>query len=508
MNDWFRWEKMTSSIQHPQSSPRAFWLKSCLYLVPALLNLLAIAALLSANHSNSSNSLHSQTAPIAAAKDITPNPAQIRPGTVPEPSLVYHDVGQVHRTIAPILALGSCGGLLILSYRWGKKLQTQAQELAEMAAQLQQTQTQLDQQTQKLEQSLKQLQQTPKLIQAEKMISLGRLVAGVAHEINNPVSFIAGNLSHARRSLQDLLQLIESYQQQYPEPTADLKKLIKAIELDYLIEDLPKMMTSMGQGASRIQAIVLSLRNFARLDESDMKLADLQEGIENTLLLLQHRLSSADKAFEIQVVKSFQTLPEVECYPGQLNQVFMNLLTNAIDALEEKYITTEIDAEINAEINADINARTDAETDVRIGAEMGTELDPGGEAAIATPTTQEKHPESPEHLPLSRSEAPSNGLTQSRVPYSAIPTITIRTEVLRSQWIRICIADNGVGMSAEVRSRLYDPFFTTKPVGSGTGLGLTISYQIITEKHGGKLSCNSAPGQGAEFTLEIPIERL
>jgi two-component system, NtrC family, sensor kinase len=302
----------------------------------------------------------------------------------------------------------------------------------------QQAEVELQDKTQQLEQALKQIQQTPKLIQTEKMISLGRLVAGVAHEINNPVNFIYGNLTHARRASQDLLNLIAAYQRQYPEAGAEIRAIEKKIEFHYLVDDLPKMMASMGQGAERIRAIVLCLRNFSRLDEADMKRADLHEGIDNTLLLLQHRLKTEER--ELRVIKEYRVLPLVECYPGQLNQVLMHLLTNAIDSLEEK---------------------------------------------IEQVDTQ----------------------SVNLIPYSAIPTITIRTEALRSGYVRVCIADNGVGMSGEVRSRLYDPFFTTKPVGAGTGLGLTISYQIVTEKHGGRIYCNSAPGQGAEFAIEIPIEQ-
>ena len=184
-----------------------------------------------------------------------------------------------------------------------------------------------------LEQTLDELQQTQlQLIQTEKMSSLGQLVAGVAHEINNPVTFIAGNISHAAIYANDLLQLVGLYTKHYPEPVAEIEDLIEVIDFDFLVGDFPKLLKSMNIGASRIRQIVLSLRNFSRLDESDRKPVDIHEGIENTLLILQHRFKP--EAANIQLIKEYGNLPLVECYPGQLNQVFMNILNNAIDALE------------------------------------------------------------------------------------------------------------------------------------------------------------------------------
>lgn len=190
--------------------------------------------------------------------------------------------------------------------------------------------------SEELEQALSQLQTTQmQLIQTEKMSSLGQLVAGVAHEINNPVSFIHGNITHVDNYIQDLLKVIDLYKTHYPEPPQTLQATLDELELDFLYEDLIKLMQSMKIGTDRIQEIVLSLRNFSRLDEADFKQVDIHEGIDSTLLILQHRLEARPKLPAIEVVKNYGQLPLIDCYAGQLNQVIMNLLTNAIDALEE-----------------------------------------------------------------------------------------------------------------------------------------------------------------------------
>ena len=185
--------------------------------------------------------------------------------------------------------------------------------------------------TEELTETLHKLKHTQtQLIQTEKMSSLGQMVGGVAHEINNPINFIYGNLEHANQYIIDLVNLVRLYQQEYPQPTAIITEEIEAIELDFIAEDLLKMLESMKIGSDRIRQIVLSLRNFSRLDEAQMKLVDIHEGIDNTLLILNSRLKD-----KIEVIKNYGKLPEIECYPAQLNQVFMNILVNAIDALEE-----------------------------------------------------------------------------------------------------------------------------------------------------------------------------
>jgi len=284
-------------------------------------------------------------------------------------------------------------------------------------------------QNEELKQALYKLKQTQsQLIHAEEMSSLGQLVAGVAHEINNPVNFIHGNLNYVNDYIQDLLSFIQLYQQHYPNPTAEIAEQAEEIDLAFLEEDLPKLLTSMQVGTERIREIVLNLRNFSRLDEAELKVVDIHEGIDSTLLILQHRLNLASDSPNIEILKNYGDLPKIECYAGHLNQVFMNILTNGIDALLE---------------------------------------------------------------------AKDKDKKQ----------IWIRTEARDSDWVVVAIADNGPGMSQEVQQHIFDPFFTTKPVGKGTGLGLSISYQIVVEKHGGQLKCISAPGEGAQFLIKIPVQQ-
>ncbi len=203
---------------------------------------------------------------------------------------------------------------------------------------LRESEQQLRQKAQELEQTLIELQRTQaQVVQSEKMSSLGQLVAGVAHEINNPVNFIYGNLNHASEYTQDLIHLIQLYQQHYPNPAPDVQAAAASIDLEFLMEDLPKLLSSMRIGADRIQKIVRSLRNFSRMDEAELKTVDIHEGIDSTLMILQNRLKSKGSHPGIEVVKEYGNLPLVECYPGQLNQVFMNILSNAIDALEENF---------------------------------------------------------------------------------------------------------------------------------------------------------------------------
>ncbi|MDJ0618208.1 MAG: PAS domain S-box protein [Calothrix sp. MO_192.B10] len=298
---------------------------------------------------------------------------------------------------------------------------------------------------QTLEKTLKELQATQaQLIQSEKMSSLGQLVAGIAHEINNPVNFIHGNINHASQVTQDLLGLVKMYQEYYPDPVPEIESEIEAVDLEFICDDLPKLLTSMRMGTDRIRQIVLSLRNFSRLDQAEMKAVNIHEGIDSTLLLLQNRLKAQPERMEIQVIKEYGDLPLVQCYAGQLNQVFMNLLANAIDSLEEL---------------------------------MENPQQSNNPSLLAVKNFQE-----------------------------FVPQIRIITEA-KDQLALIRIADNGLGMTAEVKQRLFDPFYTTKPVGKGTGMGLSISYSIIVEKHRGQLQCISEPGKGAEFVIAIPLEQ-
>jgi len=241
-----------------------------------------------------------------------------------------------------------------------KRLKNEIIDRKQAEDKLLRSQGELEEQKNQLEHTLKELQETQaQLIHTEKMSTLGQLVAGVAHEINNPVNCVCGNLVHVGHYTEDLLNLIEVYQKYYPEPNQEIQELFEEIDLDFLIEDLPKAMSSMRVGADRIREIVRSLRNFSRKDDSQMILANLHEGIEGTLLILQNRFKARGNYPEVQVIKEYGNLPLVNCYAGKLNQVFMNLISNALDALDE-YNETRTNEEIKAN-PSQIRIKTDVE---------------------------------------------------------------------------------------------------------------------------------------------------
>ncbi|MBN3923904.1 ATP-binding protein [Nostoc sp. NMS4] len=214
-------------------------------------------------------------------------------------------------------------------------LNQKIQALSKEIRQRQRIELELSQSNETLRQTLIKLQKALEVVQTEKMSGLGQLVAGIAHEINNPISFIHGNLTYASKYYDDLLKLIQLYQQEYPNPSLVIQQEIQALDLDFVRQDIEKLLQSMQTGSERISEIVKSLRNFSRLDEATFKVVNIHEGLEAALMILQSRLNPSQGHYGIEVIKDYEELPWVFCSPGQLNQVFMNLLNNAIDALEE-----------------------------------------------------------------------------------------------------------------------------------------------------------------------------
>ncbi|MEW6492500.1 MAG: ATP-binding protein [Cyanobacteriota bacterium] len=271
------------------------------------------------------------------------------------------------------------------------------------------------------------------LIQTEKMASLGQMVASVAHEIKNPVGCITCNFEFLSSYCYKLIEILSVYETEITEIPDRIAQLKQECDLDFILEDLPKILKSMAAGSERLTKIVGGLQYFSHLDETKRQSADLHECIESTLIILNNRLNKAG----IQVIKNYGYLPAVNCCSGQLSQVFMNLISNAIDALVEKQSKPVIGAKIWQ------------------------------------------------------------------------PHIEISTELMEepeADWISVRIADNGSGIPSEIQARIFEMFFTTKPVGKGTGLGLTISHQIVTQKHGGELHLRSQPDTGTEFHILLPLD--
>ncbi len=287
----------------------------------------------------------------------------------------------------------------------------------------------VEERTAELKDALESLKHTQtKLIHNEKMNSMGQLVAGIAHEVNNPINFIYGNLNYVNGYVQDLLELVQTYQKHYPTPASDINEKLEELDLEFSSSDLLQSFVSLRSGAKRIRNLVVSLRNFSRFDESELKVASVHEGLDSTLAMLGGQLET------IKIEKNYGELPKIECYPGQLNQVFMHLIKNALEALNR------------AEVSKN-----------------------SAECSEASP-----------------------------------PLLHISTAALGDK-VAIWIADNGPGISLEIQDRIFDPFFTTKEVGEGSGLGLSISHQLVTVQHGGNIKCYSVPGQGTKFLVELPV---
>jgi signal transduction histidine kinase len=295
---------------------------------------------------------------------------------------------------------------------------------------------QVEQRTIELDRALQKLQNTQlQLVQSEKMATLGQLVAGVAHEINNPISFLEGNVELAQQGIQALLKHLHLYQEKFKNAGQDIASHAEDIELDYLIEDLPSMLSSMKVGTDRIRNLSISLRTFSRKDGNEKVAVDIHDGIDSTLVILQHRMKANKTRPTINIIKEYGQIPFVECYPSQLNQVFMNLLANSIDAFDE--VAEKRSCSENVKDSNRIVIQTGVSTD--------------------------------------------------------------RTQV------NIKIKDNGPGISKEIHAKIFDYLFTTKEPGKGTGFGLSISQQIVVEKHKGKIQCFSEPGKGTEFAIELPL---
>lgn len=268
------------------------------------------------------------------------------------------------------------------------------------------------------------------LIQTEKLASLGQLVSGIAHELRNPISCISGNMDFLSNYFQDLLELVAAYEREFRDfQSTQIPEVKEQIEWEFLQEDLPEILESMTVSSKRLKDLVNSLHHFSHMDGSQQQESDIHECLESVLLILKNPL----KKYRINIVKEYEDLPLISCYSGQLSQVFINIISNAIDALQEKTYLPKF-----------------------------------------TPTLQ-------------------------------IYTHLYFSEIDRKQWIMVKIIDNGMGMSSQVKERMFEMFFTTKSAGKGTGLGLAITHQIITEKHQGQIKVNSTEGEGTEFIILLPI---
>ncbi|MEM9002936.1 MAG: ATP-binding protein [Cyanobacteria bacterium P01_F01_bin.86] len=300
------------------------------------------------------------------------------------------------------------------------------------------------------------------MMQTEKMASLGKMMAGVAHEIRNPVNFIWGNLKYISSYTKDLAVLVEAFDEEVENPSSKLQKLKQKVDVDFVLEDLSKVVQSIEMGTDRLRNLVTSLRTFARVDEVKRYPTDLHKSLDSTLFILNSRLKEG-----ITIHKEYGDLPVISCYSGQIGQVFMNILSNAIDAL--------------LEYTASLAQQQGLDT--AFGHLMASGL--AWEPSITL-------------------------ITQT---YDHLPDDTPQPMESAAQWISVRIQDNGPGIPSEIQTQVFEDFFTTKPAGEGTGLGLPITKQIVTEKHQGYLILRSPcfaataddPGYGTEFEILLPV---
>ncbi|VXD15511.1 Histidine kinase [Planktothrix serta PCC 8927] len=302
------------------------------------------------------------------------------------------------------------------------------------------------------------------LIQTEKLASLGKMVAGVSHEIRNPVNCILGNSGCLSNYYQDLMKLIKTYEENTEKPCALIDDLKAEIDFEFLQQDLGEVIKSIVVSSERLSQLVNSLHSFSHVGDNYRREINIHDCIDGTLLILKNRLKQG-----IEVIKNYGDIPLFKCYSGQLSQVFMNLISNAIDALEE------------GKQNGQISPRIEIDTQVKMLSEE--QIYPAQLAQLSQ----------------------GNRLLYSLPTYKETIDQDILNIDVNSEWLSIQIRDNGNGIPPEIQSRIFDTFFTTKPAGKGTGLGLAISYQIISEKHGGQLNFISTLGVGTEFEILLPI---
>jgi signal transduction histidine kinase len=393
-----------------------------------------------------------QTHKLVAIADVTQD-MQIEQG-----GAAYLQVGIKSLLVVPVLAGDALLAILYLSQcqqirYWTTDDRALAQAVADqLAVALQQGSLyanarrqaiQSAAQAEHLSRTLEELQRTQmQLIQSEKLSSLGQLVAGLAHEINNPVSFIHGNIPYVEQYVNDLIALLNAYQALVSEPPPAIQQLTEKLDLEFMLRDLPHILDSMQTGTDRIREVVASLRNFSGLDKAELRMIDIHTALDSTLFMVQSYMQSP-----IDIVCQYGDVPLLECYPRLLNQVLLNLVINAIEAIQQ----------------LDCYAQS--------------------HSAIAIPETE------------------------PTVRQITLTTNSSVDECTNQPCVTLAVTDTGCGIPSAIQHHIFDPFFTTKELGRGLGLGLAICYQIVVNQHGGQLSFRSVPGQGTTFYASLPLRQ-